>query len=186
MGRNFQRSAPSWTAAIIGGDDGSFVGDLSDIKALRGADDTGEFVQLAAANIPTYFDGANAAMNATALWFIAPLMAAGYSSFMTTLRNNLGVSVTVTMYLASYQPGGSFLGVGGILDKLLACSTPAAAVAVADGVTFYGWPGGGAVTASTVNSTKLRFAPVGWLALKVAPAGDPAAGYLTLSIERGG
>jgi len=148
---------------------------LAAVRGTEGAGTTINTIDL----INDYFDGADASMNADPIWFFIPLRAIGYKNYWLNIKNNLGVSFDATLYGA--LDTGVLFSTGADPERQVTDnrgSVQIATATVTDGSALNLGNGG-------ATQTNQSWWPFTYLILKIAPAGDPAAGAWSLGISLG-
>lgn len=168
---------------------GTIVGDSSDILCDRV---DGSFAWPLADTITTagkaneYFQGSNAAMDASRLEFYIPLLEANYTRAEIIIQNNLGVALTLTPLLIPANV--SFAGSGALVANAYRYIGPAQDysipdyVGVADDARFHISVGhdGDDVAANRIATSAIG----GGIYLRLTPAADPSAGEWIMTIMR--
>jgi hypothetical protein len=152
-------------------------GDTDDWYAVRNANDVEATDQLVlAATIADYFNGADAQFDNAVFWVKIPVQAAGYREFMAHIRNNLDQNLAIVAYACSanapYGATPSYAVSSGVDFAQIYSGTINSGGNMAD---F----GNGGSTANNICNW-----PVGWLVLKITPAGDPTSGNWVLAVQR--
>ncbi len=153
-------------------------GYTEDWLAVRNANDVQATDVLSAGTplvISPYFNGADAAFDASVFWVKIPILNSGYKNFAVHIKNALDQNLAIIAYgVSSNVPYGvtPSYPVMSNVDCFTVWSGTVNAAASAD---F----GNGGATQTVVCDW-----PVGWLVLKVTPAGDPTSGNWALSVRR--
>jgi len=140
---------------------------------------------VSAAKVSEYFNGANGAYNATAIWSYVPLMESNYRSATIVIYNNLGVNLNITAYLIHSNVALYGLNPLSVYSHRVIGKR-------ADSPHVLGYSGGAnvfeiGVGAISDDSESHRIATDwigGGLLISMTPASDPTTGYTGMTVMR--